>query len=766
MKRITRISRLRSCGVFRNFTWPSDLWEFGRYNLIYGWNGTGKTTLSRLFRDLELGRPPTMGEALLRIDGNDIRGKNFPDSTLQVRVFNRDFIHENVFPVGGSDMQPILVLGAEHVEKQKEVERLKKRGATARSNLESARSAETTALGGFDWFCIDRARVIKDTLRTSGHNPYNNYNKSSFKGDAEKMAKAGTSTTHRLTDAKREGLLAQHKATPKPKVAELAYALPDFNAITDCLLELLTTTVVSAAIEALKGDPTLADWTRQGLALHRDRNAERCLFCEQPVPKDRLGALEAHFSAQYEQIIQGIDQEINELKAASKASTELRLPTKANLYDDLGPEFQSSEAGLIDALVSARGFLDAAVQALEDKKRRVFEHVKLGLKAPPVDAGAVEKLNAVIRKHNEACDAFQTRVEGAQKRLATDMIAAELEEFVRRRDAAGHATADAQSRAQEVKRLDGEIGRLEWEIVEHRRPAEELNDDLCKYLGHHELCLEIKETGYTIKRGGVPALPLSEGETTAIALLYFLKSLQDRRFALANGVVVLDDPVSSLDANALFLAFGFIRERTKDAGQLFVLTHNFSFFRQIRNWFHYLKGQNKKDVSQRPARFFMLDSAVEENARNSAIRWLDPLLEQYESEYQYLFARVYRASTELASQGLEQNYVLPNMARRVLEAFLAFRQPQVSGDLWQKLNAVPFDEAKKLRILRFLHTHSHSIAVGEPEHDLTALAEGPAVLKNLLEMIESLDGGHYSAMVQLVAPPTDSGEAADEADTA
>ena len=766
MKRITRISRLRSCGVFRNFTWPSDLWEFGRYNLIYGWNGTGKTTLSRLFRDLELGRPPTMGEALLRIDGNDIRGKNFPDSTLQVRVFNRDFIHENVFPVEGSDMQPILVLGAEHVEKQKEVERLKKRGATARSNLESARSAETTALGDFDRFCIDRAWVIKDTLRTSGHNPYNNYNKSSFMGDAEKMAKAGTSTTHRLTDAEREGLLAQHKATPKPKVAELAYALPDFNAITDCLLELLTTTVVSAAIEALKGDPTLADWTRQGLALHRDRNAERCLFCEQPLPKDRLGALEAHFSAQYEQIIQGIDQEINELKAASKASTELRLPTKANLYDDLGPEFQSSEAGLIDALVSARGFLDAAVQALEDKKRRVFEHVKLGLKAPPVDAGAVEKLNAVIRKHNETCDAFQTRVEGAQKRLATDMIAAELEEFVRRRDAAGHATADAQSRAQEVKRLDGEIGRLEREIVEHRRPAEELNDDLRKYLGHHELCLEIKETGYTITRGGVPAVPLSEGETTAIALLYFLKSLQDRRFALANGVVVLDDPVSSLDANALFLAFGFIRERTKDAGQLFVLTHNFSFFRQIRNWFHYLKGQNKKDVSQRPAGFFMLDSAVEENARNSAIRWLDPLLEQYESEYQYLFARVYRASTELASQGLEQNYVLPNMARRVLEAFLAFRQPQVSGDLWQKLNAVPFDEAKKLRILRFLHTHSHSIAVGEPEHDLTALAEGPAVLKDLLEMIESLDGGHYSAMVQLVASPTDSGEAADEADTA
>ncbi len=44
--------------------------------------------------------------------------------------------------------------------------------------------------------------------------------------------------------------------------------------------------------------------------------------------------------------------------------------------------------------------------------------------------------------------------------------------------------------------------------------------------------------------------PKSEGERTAIAFLYFLKSLQDKSFDLANGIVVIDDPVSSLDANA------------------------------------------------------------------------------------------------------------------------------------------------------------------------------------------------------------------------
>ena len=415
---------------------------------------------------------------------------------------------------------------------------------------------------------------------------------------------------------------------------------------------------------------------------------------------------------------------------------------------------------------SAERFLGAAVKALQDKKGHVFEPVTPAVEAPRVDVGAVERLNAVIRKHNLTCDEFEARVKEARQRLAADSVATHVDEFVRRKGVMNGKAAEVKLKEEEVRRLDGEIARLESEIVEHRRPAEELNEDLHSYLGHQELRLEISETGYAITRGGAAAESLSEGERTAIALLYFLKSLQDRRFDREDGVVVLDDPVSSLDSNALFLAFGFIRERTEGSGQLFILTHNFSFFRQVRNWFHHLKGQRNKDPGQRPARFFMLESALENDARSSVIRWLDPLLEQFESEYQYLFARVQRASIESAEQRLEQHYALPNIARRMLEAFLAFRQPQTSGGLWKKLKAVPFDEAKKLRILRFLHTHSHSIAVGEPEHDLTALAEARSVLKDLLEMMRSLDEAHYTAMVQLVTVSADSAESGEEAGTA
>ena len=758
---IARISRLRGCGVFRDFTWPSDLPDFGRYNLVYGWNGTGKTTLSRILRCIEKRTVPA-GQVTVVINGRAARGDEFPNEAVPVRVFNREFVAENVFPVGGGDLPPIFVLGAESVEKQKDIERLKGDRATAQSKLDSARSTKQRAERDFDHLWVNRARVIKDTLRSSGQNPYDNYNKSDFQADAQKMAATGDGASHRLTDADRDKLLAQHQATPKPKVQEVTYALPDISEILTSASEVLTATVVSTALERLKGDSTLAEWVRHGLGLHRERKAERCLFCEQSLPKGWLAALEAHFSAEYEQFVQRLDRLIGELQASSKAAAELRLPDKAEFYDDLTPEFQTAETGIRKALDAARSLLDAAVRALEDKKRRAFEYVKLELEAPPVDAEAVQKLNAVIRKHNQACDDFQTRVSNARRTLAEDMIAEALGEFVSLRDALQRASDDLQAVVEEVQRLDAGVARLEREIVEHRQPAEELNEELRKYLGHGELRLEVRETGYTITRGGVPAQALSEGEVTAIALLYFLKSLRDKSFNLARGVVVLDDPVSSLDANALYLAFGFIRERTKDAGQLFILTHSFSFFRQVRNWFHHLKGQNKKDVSKRPACLFMLDCVHDRNERYATIRWLDPLLERYDSEYHYLFARVYRASTETGPPGLEKYHILPNIARRMLEAFLAFRQPQASRELWQKVQAVPFDEAKKLRILRFLDTHSHSSGMGEPEHDLSILAEGPAVLKDLLELIQSQDAEHYLAMVQLVAPPPDAGD--DEGD--
>lgn len=747
---IDRISSLRNCGVFREFTWPADLSDFGRYNLIYGWNGTGKTTISRVFRALELHRPPPMGEAVLRIDGADVHGQAFTHSTLPVRVFNRDFINESVFPVGGGDVPPIFVVGKENVEKQKEVDTRKRKLKIKAQEILDADSRKKRAGHDLENHCQHWAnRVIKERLRSPGTNRYNTYDKSDYKRQAEQMAADGDATTHRLTEAERDQLLAQVATTRKRTVSEVVYSLPDLKDLADSVAALLNTTVVSAAVQALKDDSALAEWTRHGLGLHKDRKSEKCLFCQQPLPQARLAELEAHFNAEYERFLHRVEEMIQSLESARKQAAELRVPDRAALYDDLSTEYDAAEQGLRRALEAVQGFLGELVKALDNKKAQPFKPLTMSVSVPALDTAVVDRLNAVVRKHNQACDDFDRRVSEARDRLALDMIAESLDQFVRLRDAVQEANTHTTSVQHEVERLTGVIERLEREIVQHRQPAEELNDDLRQYLGHGELQLEVKDTGYSIARNGMPADMLSEGEMTAIALLYFLKSLEDRDFDKRQGVVVLDDPVSSLDANALYLAFAMIREKTEHAGQFILLTHDFALFRQVRYWLHKMPGQKRADVTKRPARFYMVQCNSTNGLRSASLTWIDRLLEEYESEYHYLFACVYRVWAAPPAANLEDYYHVPNIARRLLEGFLAFKVPQASGDLRQALQHLTFDDGKKTRILRFLHTHSHGRDVAS-SHDPSVLGECKAVLQDMLALMQSTDEAHYSAMVQLV----------------
>lgn len=753
MSIVKKITRLRHPGVLRDFSWPTDLPSFGRFNLIYGWNGSGKTTLSRVFRAIEQRVVFPVGQVTLHIDGNEISQQEFPKATVPIRVFNRDFVNESVFPVSGGDVPPILVVGKESIEKQKKVDRLKAQRTEKETLLQQARATHQQAERDLDRHCTDRAKVIKDTLRVPGPGRYNEYDKRAYRTRTQQMVTDGDAASHRLTDTDRDSLLIQHRANVKPKIAELSYRLPQLAQMQSEVAGALAVTATSAAIESLRDDPALSEWVRQGLGLHKERGAETCLFCEQSIPGRRLSALESHFSAEYVRFLEGLDQQLHGLKEVSQQVSDLRLPDRMTFYEDLSAEYDSRRAAFQEVLERISGFVRDLQRAVERKRSQPFKSIQLDVTVPAVDDGAIRRINGIIRRHNAACDDFEARTTSARDRLAFDLIAKDLDGFSRLAGAAKAASNTIGPLEEEIKQTDSDIASLEREIVEHRQPAEELNEDLRKYLGHDELSLQVKETGYQLFRNGQVADALSEGERTALALLYFLKSLRDRRFNLRHGVVVLDDPVSSLDANALYLAFGFIRQRTQEAGQLFLLTHNFAFFRQVRNWFHHLKGQNKKDINQRPARFYMLNRVHGANPRCTAIRILDPLLEQYESEYHYLFACVFRAVNVTDDTELEQNYSLPNVARRLLEMFMAFRRPQIAGELWQKLTNVNFDEARKVRIARFVHTHSHGDTVGEPEHDLSLLGEARAILVDLLELIKSEDAQHYAAMVGLVTGP-------------
>ena len=312
------------------------------------------------------------------------------------------------------------------------------------------------------------------------------------------------------------------------------------------------------------------------------------------------------------------------------------------------------------------------------------------------------------------------------------------------------ATAEVTALEEDIRNLSARIERLDAEIQERLDP-DELNQELKNYFGRNDLKLEIRDGGYQIMYGDKPADSLSEGEKTALALLYFLKSLRDDRFDLSQGVVVLDDPVSSLDSDALHLAYAFIRERTQDAAQLFVLTHNFAFFRLVRNWYKYLKGQRKKDVEGRPARFYMLERVFDTTARRSVIQPLDPLLEKFESEYQYLFSRVYKAAQKQTQIPLQEAHIISNVSRRLLEAFLAFRYPGINREFREKMEHVSFDGVRKTRIIDFLNIHSHIDVIEEPTQGPLVYRESRLVLSDIMDLMRSEDQKHFQAMENVIS---------------
>lgn len=145
------IKRIKGLGVYGDYMPAAGMLEFGIKNLIYGWNYSGKTTLSRLFAHLERGDyDPEIGGYTFTFDTDkgNVTEANTKTCGQVVRVFNSDFVHANL-NFTGSPSRPILLLGAESEEIQKEIARLtemRARVIQGVANQQKAAKADTDAL--------------------------------------------------------------------------------------------------------------------------------------------------------------------------------------------------------------------------------------------------------------------------------------------------------------------------------------------------------------------------------------------------------------------------------------------------------------------------------------------------------------------------------------------------------------------------------------------------------------------------------------------
>lgn len=220
-------------------------------------------------------------------------------------------------------------------------------------------------------------------------------------------------------------------------------------------------------------------------------------------------------------------------------------------------------------------------------------------------------------------------------------------------------------------------------------------------------------------------------------MYFFITSLQSADVDNGKDIVVIDDPVSSLDSNSIFQAFSYLKNTLKEYPQAFILTHDFKLLKLLINWLQ--NGMGKKSA------YFMIKNTFlsDYTSRTAYIDKLDDTLFKYETEYQYLF---YTLCTFVNDQTIENVYCIPNIMRKFLETFLAQRIP-IKESSYKRLEKIPFDEVKKTAIYKFANDSSHMSGDGfEP----SLVQETDHCLHYLFEMIKSVDEEYYNRLLEAV----------------
>ncbi|KKU36430.1 MAG: hypothetical protein UX49_C0016G0023 [Candidatus Wolfebacteria bacterium GW2011_GWC2_46_275] len=734
---IKKIKKIKNLGIFSNYQWDSGvLADFERYNIFYGWNGTGKTTLTKLFAAIESGSLSEFPNLEYEISSETATFKNGEKFDKKIRVFNQDYIENNI-EIAGSKTKPIFILGEENKDIAEQIEKdetLLKELNNSKNEQEKLKEKKETEKGNK---FTDVAKVIG--ANTSGSS-LRNYRKP----DAEK-AFAALIKPELLGDEDINGCLLALKQEEKVSIPEIDTFsfLQALNPIIQESKNLCAQTVEILVIERLKQNIDISRWVEDGLALHLKHGNGSCEFCGQFMPESRMQELVNYFNKEDQELKASLNRSIEQIKGFFRFIEEIVPVDKANLYTEFQTEYVSRLTTFNKERINLLGELGDLIRILEDKKTKTTERIDLEFTISNKLEKSIEEINKTIQGHNGKTANFQNQRDEAQKKLENHYLSEifqtvkDLEKGIENCDTKIKKIIDGDEQVLGIIELSQKIEKNKATISSEHKACEELNRKLEIFLGRKEITFEVSpHGGYEIKRSGKIAKNLSEGEKTAIAFVYFTVHLNDQGFNVKDGIIVIDDPVSSMDANSLFQAFAFLKNSVENAKQVFIFTHNFDFLRLLINWLNYFYQKQSKP-------YFMIGNKVLNNERIAEIKKIDPLLIDHESEYHYLC----KILLELEIDGsIVSVYHIPNVARKVLETFLMFRVPN-SEKTFSKLKRLNFDEIKKTAIYKFTNDQSHITGGG---FDPSLVPETQKNVKYLLEMMDATFPEHFDILKQSI----------------
>jgi len=739
---IRKIAYLNDFGLYRDFQW-STIPSFARYNLIYGWNYSGKTTLSRLFQLIEnpdrLASWPHSTFSIELEDGFAFTQENLPlHNRPKVRVFNREFVHLNF--VQEHTAPAVFILGAETLELRRRKVVLAARCRRIEGCLLSLQELASHAQAEIDRLGTDKARDVGSLLADRA------FRRPNLMQRVDEVRNGHTAVI--LSDDQVTAKIEICRTTSEwPNLNAASLNLPDWNVLLQDVNDLLSQTASNRAIERLRDNHHIESWVRAGLGLHQ--SGHECEYCGSAISDARQEQLKGHFSREYENLVQALDEKIRECQ---RLHLDITLPAERDFAPDLKVEFTE----LLEQIRSWKSSAKCVVGDLIDmitRKRTNIESLlvcKIDLTCVMEGVSLLEQVNVLIASHNQACNQLeQTKSEAkvaVERHFAAVFFA---ESDIDGKEACRDKAQKREANAQEIRQklLDG-ISAIENQLVRQSTGVAKLND-LLRFLmsGNNIESFAIGDGLFEFRRNGVAAENLSDGERTAIAFAYFLISLEANDALLTDIIVFVDDPVSSLDSNHVYAVYALIVQYLSACLQVFISTHNGELFNLIKgNWF---SARTQYKNNEKSHAYYVNRTLSKDAQWTTVLEDLPSLLRKYNSEYHFVFAQLY-AFAFAQSPSLHEAYTAPNLLRKFLEAYLGFRKPSVSkwSDKLDLLGfATPFEQCE---IQKFADDASHLQGISRALQQPNFVSTSQANVIKVINGLKGTDFGHYSSLCVVI----------------
>ncbi|WP_316307956.1 AAA family ATPase [Clavibacter michiganensis] len=744
------------------FATAADSCVLGYTTIIYGRNGAGKTSLSELLRigGMPAGADGSTVTASVRQNNQNKQVRlQSPDFPYSVHVYNRLYEQESLglFLEGRGHSEPIVKLGKRSVEAAQKILLFEEAGVRLRKWHKEVRSALVAARKSVDM----REGIVKSkVIELLSPGDAGRYGTATYRIDVVRKRMHKADGSDRLTDENVAKWVAVANAFSRDAI-DIVLEPEGISNLVERVYNIVARSVDAEPLEYLRAEKTREAWTEVGVSIHDEGSA--CLFCQNgTVSADLLAAYRAHFSDSLATLRQDLQTSKSDLLAWRESWVQLMrdLPDENSLL----PVHQADYAECLLALDGAvRNAITATVSVESVIDKRAGDPLEPIAYASPgfhvETSSALQALNHVITAHNEDCATQDKAKRAAQDKIEAHVAASEVLAY--KEDGARIMKAERCNLAL-IKALgsnDAALQAVKNSQQDTTIMANRIDATLQQYFDHDHLSVSVSKDGkgYVVMRSGHVATALSEGESNSIALCYFLEGLDAEGVRPESSIVVIDDPVSSMDRESLFAAFALLDAKISGVMQSIIFTHDYELFRLLlRNkQTSYTKSQKKisegdamETAAPAVSVLEMVSMRPGAGAREGSLRPMSRQLLSHASEYHYLFKKVVSA---VASDQSDELPLLGNAGRRLLEGFLSFKAPS-APDFQAKVNAVvkasEVDSIVATRVVKFAHAHSH--------RDDPSPASGldfPSIeleLEALMAFMQAADGAHFSSMCAAV----------------